>query len=252
MLYVYTDRKIVKNLVENIPNVKIIEKSSTRWLEDFEIQPEDKILFIAYRPLRYMKYEENMIGSLHGYNFVSNKIQTRKFLTEHNYPVPKTWYDIMKAEYPFIARPQRHSLRKSFYIIRDDAAKKDFLENTVHTEIEWYYSELIDIDKEYRVMFMNGEVFLVYSKVVEATLEETIKSRDSGNIIQKEYVDDLSEDIISTCLDSMSKIKIGYGAIDLVVDKKGKEYILEINSMPNLQRGSVGKAFIKAVKKVVE
>ena len=44
MLYVYTDRKIVKNLVENIPNVKIIEKSSTRWLEDFEIQPEDKIL----------------------------------------------------------------------------------------------------------------------------------------------------------------------------------------------------------------
>lgn len=252
MIYIYTDEEIVKKLIQDIPNTMLIERTDSRWLEDFEIFENDKVLFIAKNPLGPIKYEKNMIGSFKSYISVGNKIKTRKRLIDLGYSVPKTWYEISQAEYPFIARPKRHSLRKEFYVIRDDAAKKDFLTNVFHTKSEWYYSKLIDVDKEFRILFLNGEDFLVYNKTLGNTVEETIKIRNEGSIIEDEQEIELSNKILSTCLKAMKEINIGYGAIDLVLDKEGKEYILEINSKPNLRRKAVSDAFRNAVIKLAE
>lgn len=253
MLYIYTDQGSVRELVKDIPNIRLVEKTSGKWIEDFSISSQDKILLIGRKSLYPIKNEKHLIGSSKGYNMIGNKIETRFFLTRRGISVPRTYFNIENIKYPCIARPARHSVNRHFYILKDDADKKAFLKNKIYTLKKWYYSDLIDVGKEYRVMIMDEEVFLVYNRMLGSSIEETLdirnEARRTNSLVRYECQNEVSKDNLDLCLKAMKILDVGYGAVDLIVDKEGKGYIVEINSTPFLEGDIVKEAF---KNKVVE
>lgn len=256
MLYIYTDQESVIDLVKDIPNIKIIKRTSKRWLEDFDIAQNDKILFIAKRTLGSIRHSKNLIGSLKGYKLVGNKIAARVFFFKKGISTPKTYYFLSRAKYPFIARPNRHSTNSNFYIIRNHDEMVEFRNLPIYQRRNWYYSELIDVHKEYRVMIMDGEVFLVYNRMLGNTIQETLdirnEARATNSLVRYECGSEVSNENIQLCLDAMKAVNLGYGAVDLIVDKEGKGYIVEINNKPFLHGELVQEAFKAAVIKLAK
>lgn len=251
ILYVYTNQEKVKNLLKDIQDIKIIDKIEQKWKEDFEITDRDKILLISGRPIQPLKYEKNMIGSFKGYQMVSDKIEARFFMESHNISVPKTYYIMSNAKYPYIARPRRHSVNRNFFIIYNEEDRDKLLSNPIYPHKRWYYSELIKVAKEYRVMIMDGDIFLVYNRMTGNSIEETLNIRDqaraTNSLVRYECQNEVSQEDLDLCLRTMKTLDVGYGAVDLIIDSNGKSYIVEINSTPFLNGDIVKEAFVKQV-----
>lgn len=256
MLYIYTDQGSVRELVKDIPNIRLVEKTSGKWIEDFSISSQDKILLIGRKSLYPIKNEKHLISSSKGYNMIGNKIETRFFLTRKGISVPRTYFNIDNLKYPCIARPARHSVNRYFHILRNDADKKAFLKNKLYSIRKWYYSDLIDVDKEFRVMIMDNEIFLVYNRMLGKDIEDTLdirnQARRTNSLVRYECQSEVSKENLNLCLEAMKTMDVGYGAVDLIVDKNGRGYIVEVNSTPFLNGEIVKEAFKNKVAELAE
>lgn len=254
MLYIYAGRNSAVQTLKDIENTKLIKFVNRKWIEDNEIQENDKILFIAGNVLISPIHKDKIIGSVDAIRLAKHKVRAREFFQKNGISVPKTWFDYDEAVMPFIARPRFHSMNSSFYIIRNYKDKRIFSRKLDYNPKHWYFSEVIDVDKEYRVMILDGEVFLVYNRMLGEDLEDTLSVRDAARrdnaLVRYEASAEVSQENIQLCVDAMNLLGLGYGAVDLIVDKNGKGYIVEVNTTPSLSGELVKEALRAAVIKL--
>ena len=225
-------------------------------MENFEFFANDNELVFFFPDGKEIKnppkiYAKNILNfNLEAIKTCSNKIECRRKLEMSNAPIPKTWYRIQNARVPYIIRREYHSMGMGLQIIRKGRDHRQ-QERIIKNKHRLYFSELIDVEKEYRAFVLDGQIFLIFDRDWQGDIESTLKQRESvrANMLdfnRREASNEISKEHRQLCIDATKAVDLDYGAVDFVIDKSGKLYVLEINTTPFMNGQIVKDALIKA------
>jgi glutathione synthase/RimK-type ligase-like ATP-grasp enzyme len=148
--------------------------------------------------------------------------------------VPKTWFSHLSVNirYPCILRPQSHCQGKELYFCTDYEQLVQILDHLDFLNDRYYISEYINKVAEYRVCFIQGRVAWVANKV------PANPSNIAWNVAQGSKFENVSWkswpiDVIETAYKAYQLSGLYLGGVDIMVDKDGRSYVLEINSAPS-------------------
>ena len=107
------------------------------------------------------------------------------------------------------------------------------------------FCQFIDFAREYRVMFCKDKIFIINERVPRIEDDRSIKTKTADEKISFTYVyqdqnkvdPKFIENVLSICKDVKTFLDLDLWALDIVVDKKGKMWIMETSSATGL--GSV-------------
>lgn len=126
---------------------------------------------------------------------------------------------------------------------------KDILIHDGAARGEWY-SKFIPNDREYRIHVVNGEVIRVQRKYLEhpdKRTSEHIKNHDNGYVF-KAPQKTLNKSRLEAAVKAVEALGLDFGAVDLVIDHNGLEYVLEVNTAPACSPLTLS-AYVEAFKK---
>ena len=169
-------------------------------------------------------------------SIANNKSFFRNVLQE-NAPeiVPKTWFNYLSASitYPCILRPGTHAQGKNLSFCQNfDELRKAYLSKPCFLETQYYISEYIPKIAEYRVCFIQGLVAWVATKIPanpDAIAWNVAQGGKFENVSWKKW----PIDVIETAYKAYKLSGLYLGGVDVMVDKDGRSYVLEINSAPS-------------------
>lgn len=151
--------------------------------------------------------------------------------------IPKTWFNYNEPDitYPCILRPSTHAQGKNILLFNSSEDLSLFVETNklAHsTYYNGYISEYINKVAEYRVCFIQGRVAWVANKV------PANPSNIAWNVAQGSKFENVSWkswpiDVIETAHRAYKVSGLYLGGVDIMVDKDGRSYVLEINSAPS-------------------
>lgn len=168
----------------------------------------------------------------------TNKKQARQIWTENGVLCPKlinNSEDAVKAlnfSGCIIARPITHAKGKNFIVLKTINEFNNFVEKNGY--VKWYYSEFIDKVREYRVHVGHGKILnylekprpeeggIAWNRAVNGEAFENVKWNDYNGAVCKIAI------IAGESLD------LDFYGADIIVDKNGEAYVLEINTSPTL------------------
>lgn len=164
-------------------------------------------------------------------SIANNKSFFRNVLQE-NAPeiVPKTWFNYLSASitYPCILRPGTHAQGKHLYYCKNYVD----LTNAITKVNHYYISKYIPKVAEYRVCFIQGLVAWVANKIPkdpQAIAWNVAQGGKFENVSWKKW----PIDVIETAYKAYKLSGLYLGGVDVMVDKDGRSYVLEINSAPS-------------------
>ena len=164
-------------------------------------------------------------------SIANNKSFFRNVLQE-NAPeiVPKTWFNYLSASitYPCILRPGTHAQGKYLYYCKNYVD----LTNAITKVNHYYISKYIPKVAEYRVCFIQGLVAWVANKIPkdpQAIAWNVAQGGKFENVSWKKW----PIDVIETAYKAYKLSGLYLGGVDVMVDKDGRSYVLEINSAPS-------------------
>lgn len=97
------------------------------------------------------------------------------------------------------------------------------------------YTEFIPNDREYRLHVVGGNVVRVQRKYLEREElngEGYIKNHNHGYVF-KQPQRDLNTSRKDAAVAACAALGLDFGAVDMVIDGSGKEYVLEVNTAPS-------------------
>ena len=94
---------------------------------------------------------------------------------------------------------------------------------------EYYITECIDKVAEYRVHFLQGRVLSIEEKIGEGM------DKVAWNFALHRYVrwSQWNKDVVVAAGIAMKLAELDYGGVDVIIDAKGRPYVLEVNSAPH-------------------
>lgn len=199
-------------------------------------KPEDWVLSMIPTSKKYkLPPGGHKLNSNQAIELSKDKPLSRKRLIERGIKVPKTWFSIDAAEIPYIARPKYHKQGKEFYVIRTQEQHEEFKNSNIH-DTTWYYSELLDVTKEVRIIFLGNILVYAYEFPVFSTPEETVGRRNEVMGTSEDpgfhAYTELTDDEIELSRKALNYLGLEYGSADLLFTPNGA-YITEINYFPN-------------------
>lgn len=169
-------------------------------------------------------------------SIVNNKSNFRKVLifTEPKI-IPKTWFSIHDPNitYPCILRPSTHAQGKHLYFCNNfQDLEKAYLYSPCFVHDNYYVSEYIPKITEYRVCFIQGLVAWVANKIPNNPNAIAWNVAQGGKFENLRWKD-WPIDVIETAYKAYKLSGLYLGGVDIMVDKDGRSYVLEINSAPS-------------------
>ena len=105
------------------------------------------------------------------------------------------------------------------------------------------YTQYIFKEKEFRIHATQTEVFDTRRKIRDPKVEPTswkIRSAKNGFIFAAKNVEPSAERD-KLAIDAVKALGLDFGAVDIVEDKHGKFFVLEVNSAPGLEGQTIEK-----------
>ena len=171
----------------------------------------------------------------HKIQYVNNKAEFRYNLQD-KYPniVPKTWYpsEDQPITYPCIVRPPTHAQGKRLYFCNNYEELDNIFIKYPDLSINRYISEYIPKVKEYRVCFIQGRVAWVAEKLPKDPSDIAWNVAQGGKFINCNWKN-WPIKAIDACYLAYQESGLYLAGIDVMIDAKGKPYILEVNSAPS-------------------
>jgi glutathione synthase/RimK-type ligase-like ATP-grasp enzyme len=135
------------------------------------------------------------------------------------------------TKWPQLARKVEHKCGRDIIVCRNRFQARRALERG-----RTWFSEFIPTETEYRVWVFRKRVLGVYEKIWKGEGEFTGCVRNHRFGFQFQKRDDLrkSEAIATAATSAVKSIEMDFGAVDLIKGKDGELYVLEVNSMPNI------------------
>lgn len=151
--------------------------------------------------------------------FMQKDVRTARLVT------PDT---VTPNQFPVIARPFVHSKGRNFVVLTDMV---DFRNHYNRLNNEWYYSEFINKEREFRVHCAHGKVLAVMEKPAGVGIAWNRARNHEAfvRIYQNSYI----KDVCLQALNAMKAVGLDFGGVD-VLYKGDKAYVIEVNTSPTL------------------
>ena len=115
------------------------------------------------------------------------------------------------------------------------------------------YVRFIPNDREYRLHVVRGVVVSTQRKYLERPeLDDggIIKNHDHGYVF-KTPERELHDSRKQAAIKAVEALGLDFGAVDLIVDQEGKEYVLEVNSAPALSPKRI-EQYVEALRPLLQ
>lgn len=116
---------------------------------------------------------------------------------------------------------------------------------------DYYISEYIPKVKEYRVLCVSGRVIYMYDKIPENPDDVAWNHAQGGSMDNVKW-GHWPLEVVKVACEAFSLSKLDFGAVDIMVDEKGKAYVLEINTAPETTSPHRQGCFAKAFKWIID
>lgn len=145
---------------------------------------------------------------------------------------PKTWFSIGEfmdrgaMMFPVLVRKNKHSRSEDMYVCNTGRELIDICETL--GKDNYYISELVKKEHEYRVMFCSGRVIGVIEKIPRNKEDVSWGCVEVG---EYKYInwEEWPLDMVEVAMKAADLSGLDFGAIDVISDDK-RHYVLEINS----------------------
>ena len=216
-------RKFSKNIVRRVLDKKMDDQNllCIRWGYTQNV-PQEKVL--------------NTAEAIHQ---VNDKKAFRLLLSSKDL-APKTWATL--AEYtklnnaakeiplhPLVVRPAVHAQGKHCYKC---ATYQELRQAVDKCGANYYISEFVDKVAEYRVFVCQGRAVWV-AKKTPGNPDDVAWNVARGGRFDNVAWGDWDCKMVKTAILAFNESKLDFGGVDVMVDKDGKCYVLEINSAPS-------------------
>lgn len=182
-----------------------------------------------------------------------SKVQTFEKWQEKGLPVPrwhKECHELMKLIPEgrcILARQDGLSGGKNMTIVSLDQGEFDHRVD--------FYVERLSCFREFRIHVFCGEVIHRQAKFVPRGFEGIARNWENGCYFTSEGLDRWVNGGQLRDLEELSKravevLGLDFGAVDLLLTKKMKPYLLEVNTAPGLRSERTYKAYEQAVRKL--
>lgn len=185
---------------------------------------------------------------------VSDKAGFRQLLwtkEEWREIIPFTFFDGEEADaseelelgMKLFVRPKVHSQGKNAHVVSNE---QEFQQAIEKCGPGWYASEFINKVAEYRVFAVCGRVVWVANKT-PANPEIPVWNVAQGGKFENVKWGSWNLKVCDAALKALEVSGLHFGGVDVMVDKNGKPYVIEINSAPSqtspYRQQCVAKAF---------
>ena len=166
---------------------------------------------------------------------VNDKPEFRyRLQVKHPHIIPNTWYSSEEQgiTYPCIVRPQHHAQGKRLYFCNNYDDLQHVFIRYPDLSNNGYISEYIPKVAEYRVCFIQGRVAWVAEKIPANPEAIAWNVAQGGKFINCNWKN-WPIKAVEACYLAYQESGLWLAGIDVMIDAKGKPYILEVNSAPS-------------------
>jgi glutathione synthase/RimK-type ligase-like ATP-grasp enzyme len=237
MIYIATDRRVIRDY-ELISDIGILWKydRKTKSFPKVSVKKNDIVFSLAKH---FIPEKGIIINTNEAKAKATDKGLTRKILHENGIPTPKTWYKLSDAKIPYIARPQYHSFGNGFHLITNESEHKRIANIA---KDGWYFSEIFDIEKEYRVIVFGDEILTSFRKDIkgldpkQTVIERArLRRKETNNNPRSELIiEAITPSQAEMCIASVKALGLDYAGVDLFVNGDNA-VICEVNSEPTIR-----------------
>ncbi len=170
-------------------------------------------------------------NSCTGLEKATDKKRSREIFMEKGVPCPKLVTPSNHNSYPVIARPLVHSKGKNFHVLKN---KTEFTKAYKDHQSDWYFSEFIDKDSEFRVHVAHGKVLEVMQKPKPSNPNLIAWNRAlNGDPFVRVGRQQYSAKVCAAAIKAVKALGLDFGGVDVIV-KDGNPFVVEVNTSPTL------------------
>lgn len=192
---------------------------------------------------------DNMYNHPDDMEISGSKVKSSKLFADYSWQ-PKTVYSLDEAldgslQFPVIAKIDNGHSGLGIKIFKTAEELKDF-KQPFEVEGEKHsfdlYSECIDIDREYRTIFLKDKCIIINERISCVKTNKTVKTKNIDESVDFVYVVSDMKKVPRKFINKLNEIakeirkiaKLDLWAIDVATDKNGDMFVLEINSATGL------------------
>lgn len=179
---------------------------------------------------------KNVVNTAKAIHEVNNKAGFRQKLDEYNL-CPSTVFSYAEASLlvedvgkTLVVRPAVHSRGRKLYVVSSVRELELAIDKC---GAGWYASDLIDKDTEYRVFVVQGRAVAVANKIPDND-EAVAWNVAKGGRFENVKWDQWPLKAVRVSIEAFNLSELDFGGVDVMVDKEGNCYVVEINSAPSL------------------
>lgn len=147
----------------------------------------------------------------------------------------------------WVVRPSEHKQGKNLHVCRTE---REFIDVCSRYE-RFYISKLIDKVKEYRAIVAQGRVIFIYEKIPDDPTKVAWNHAQGGTSEVMKW-SEWPENVIEIAIRSSNLSGLSFGAVDIMVDRDGRAYCLEINTAPETTSEYRQKCFAKVFNYILD
>jgi hypothetical protein len=220
-----------------------IEKYSTTGIKVVQSgeqeHPSGPHLCIRWGCTSHVPSGRNVLNKLSSMEKTMNKGEFRVTLAKAGL-APASWNadNIFDIKVPCVVRPGFHAKAKDFHLCKTQREAANAIRACGP---DWYASEFIDKKAEYRVNILQGRVLSVIEKSSKDKDDITFSRGETSILYWSEW--DLGA--IKVAVEAFKLSGLDFSGVDVITDKSGKSYVLELNTCMLLEGSYQQSSFAK-------
>ena len=157
------------------------------------------------------------------------------------------WFFAIYPEKQMVVRPAKHAQGKHVFLVgSSDEFAACLRDNARVLAAGWYASEYIHKVSEYRYYVVEGRIVSVAEKIPENPDAIAWNVAQGGEFKVTRW-DDWNLDGAKAAIEAFDITELDFCGVDIMFDKEGHPYVIEINSAPSLPLHENGKVSYRQV-----
>lgn len=148
--------------------------------------------------------------------------------------------------FPVVVRPNRHFFSQDLFYIENWGELTEFLASLDDPNMNFYASEYVEKDQEFRVMVVGGRVVYIDEKIPQDHNDITWDRKGKECILQNVKWGDWNLDVAYKAVKACVLAGLDFCVVDVIV-KDGVVFVLEVNTAPMLNYGDKGPYYNQRV-----
>lgn len=174
-----------------------------------------------------------IVNEARGIHLVSqDKAEFRRHIGEL---APEVWQQAREVRYPAVIRPIVHHQGRHLYVVNNQGELAAAIARCEAKAGGWYGAPLIDKTNEYRVFVVQGRVVCVAEKFPpEGRREQVAWNHYQGGRFENVKWGEWPLKTVRIAVECFEKSGLDFGGVDIMVDREGRPWVLEMNAAPSL------------------